>query len=106
MQQLQRVSLGWTETWKRWRLNRPVPGGGRPALNPVMVHDEAALFTREYALGELMQEWRDRTLAQLEANREDDTKAQPTGAGRGTRRGRDEHDGGWADGQGSTRRRR
>ena len=105
VQQLQRVSLGWSETWKRWRLNRPVPGGGWPTLNPVKVHDEAAVFLGEYALDGLFQEWRDRTNARLAQHGERST-SQATGAGRGTRRGREEYDEGWAEGQCSARRRR
>ena len=74
-------------------------------INPVLVHDEAAAFVGEYALDDLFREWRARTNAQL-ARQGGRAMSQTTGAGRGTRRGRDEYDGGWADGQSSARRRR
>ena len=102
VRQLQSASLGWSETWKRWRLNRPVPGGGRPTVDPLIVHDEAAWFVRQHGLADLLEEWLERTRAHITRG----AATRLTGAGRGTRRGRDDHDGGDAEGQGSTRRRR
>ena len=74
-------------------------------LNPVLVHDEAAAFVDEYTLNELFQEWRARTSACL-ARPAGESSPYPAGAGRGTRRGRDEYDGDKAEGQASARRRR
>ena len=74
-------------------------------LNPVLVHDEAAAFVDEYTLNELFQEWRARTSACL-ARPDGESSPYYAGAGRGTRRGRDEYDGDKAEGQASARRRR
>ena len=71
-------------------------------MDPLIVHDEAAWFVRQHGLADLLEEWLERTRAHITRG----AATRLTGAGRGTRRGRDEHDGEDAEGQGSTRRRR
>ena len=74
-------------------------------LNPVMAHDDAAAFVEEYGLERLLREWRTRTDARLSRHRKG-SAPDSTGAGRGTRRGRDEYDEHGAGDQSSARRRR
>ena len=106
VQQLQKISKGWSQTWARWRRSRPVPGGGFPTNDPTMVHEEAAVFVRDFALNGALSEWRERTAVYLAAQGRDGHETYHSGAGRGTRRGRDEGEGGWASDSWSARRRR
>ena len=93
VQQLQRISRGWSETWVRWRQSglRPVPRSGFWTNDPTLVQDEAAAFVREFSLDDVLQEWQERTQA---------NPATPGGqnleTGRGTRRPRDEWEGRWS----------
>ena len=76
VQQLQKISKGWSETWVGWRQLRPLPRSGHRTNDPTLVHDEAAAFVREFSLDDLLREWQERTRA---------NPAAPDEGGRGTR---------------------
>ena len=84
VQQLQKISKGWSETWVGWRQLRPLPRSGHRTNDPTLVHDEAAAFVRDFSLDDLLWEWQERTRA---------NPAAPDEGGRGTRRPRDEWEG-------------